>query len=131
RMSHFQAYVQSGLESEAKAAEKLRDELSKQLPTLPTEQDWIVHMNLIKVPEENAKHHYGLLTARRQSVESAISIDSVPKFEWGDRDSAYPTLMSSLDLETKTLKALQRDGQPRALHLRVKELNATPRLRQN
>lgn len=131
RMSHFQAYVQSGLESEAKAAEKLRDELSKQLPALPTEQDWIVHMNLIKVPEENAKHHYGLLTARRQSVESAISIDSVPKFEWGDIDSAYSTLISSLDLETKTLNALQQDGQRHALQLRVKELRAMQWLHQN
>ena len=131
RMSHFQAYVQSGLESEAKAAEKLRDELSKQLPALPTEQDWLVHMNLIKVSEETAKHHYVLLTARRQSIEGATSVDNVPKFEWGDIDSAYLTIMSSLDAEAKTLSVLQQDGQRQALQLRVHELRAMQWLHQN
>lgn len=131
RMSHFQAYVQSGLESEAKAAEKLRDELSKQLPVLPTEQDWIVHMSLIKVPEDTAKHHYGLLAARRQSVEEASSIDSVPVFEWADIESAYVAIMSSLDLEEKTLSSLLHDDKRQALQLRVKELRAMQWLHQN
>lgn len=131
RMSHFQAYVQGGLEADAKKAETLRDALLNKLPILPVEQDWLINMGLLKIPEDFAKQYLELLTIRRQAVVNAVNIADIPNFDWTLIDQASKNLLNALDAEEKTLKELQQDGQRQKLEARVKELQAIQWLSQN
>lgn len=131
RMNHFQAYVQGGLEADAKTAEGLRDESTKKIPSLPAEHDWLVHMNQLKVPEDIAKQYLTFLTLRRQAVDTADSIAGVPIFDWGPLGKACQNISIAFDVEEKTLKGLQQDGQRKKLETRLKELQAIQWLNQN
>lgn len=131
RMDHFQKYVQGGLESDAKTAESLRDDLTKRMLSLPVEHDWLVHMNQLKVPEDIAKQYLTSLTLRREAVDIADSILKIPLFDWDPLDKACRNISSALDLEEKTLNKLQQDGQRQKLGIRLKELQAAQWLNQN
>lgn len=131
RMNHFQAYVQGGLEADAKMAESLRDELIKNIPNLPLEHDWLVQMNQLKVSEEVAKEYLAALTLRRKAVDSADSMSVTPKFDWSPLDEACQSISNAFDSEEKTLKELLQDGQRVKLEARLKELKATQWLYQN
>lgn len=69
RLSHFQLYVQGSLESEAKNSEKIRDNLIKDLPILPSEHDWIVQMNLLNISENDAKQYLAELKSRYEAIK--------------------------------------------------------------
>ena len=131
RMSHFQAYVQGGLEIDAKKAENLRDELIKKTLSLPSEHDWLVHMNQLKIPEDIAKQYLTSLMLRRQAVDTADSISGVPKFDWEPLGEVCQNISIDFDVEEKTLKELQQDGQRKNLEIRLKELQAIQWLNQN
>lgn len=131
RMGHFQAYVQGGLEADAKKAENLSDELAKKIPNLPLEHDWLIQMNQLKVPEELAKQYMTELMLRRKAVDTADSLAAVPIFDWSPFDKACQNISNAFDLEEKTLKELQQDGQRLKLETRLKELQSTQWLNQN
>ena len=131
RMDHFQEYVQGGLEADAKQAENLRDELAKKIPNLPMEHDWLIQMNQLKVPEELAKQYMAELMLRRKAVDTADSLAAVPTFDWGPLNKACQSISNAFDLEEKTLKELQQDGQRLKLETRLKELQSTQWLNQN
>lgn len=82
RLNHFQSYVQDGLESEAKNSEKIRDNLIKNLPILPSEHEWIVQMNLLNISETDAKQYLAELTSKYEAIKQVSDIDAVPVFEW-------------------------------------------------
>lgn len=131
RMDHFQEYVQGGLEADAKQAENLRDELAKKIPNLPMEHDWLIQMNQLKVPEKLAKQYMAELMLRRKAVDTADSLAAVPTFDWGPLNKACQSISNAFDLEEKTLKELQQDGQRLKLETRLKELQSTQWLNQN
>lgn len=131
RMDHFQVYVQGGLEADAKTAENLRDELTKRMLSLPLEHDWLIQMNQLKVSEEVAKQYMTVLTLRRKAVDTADSLAAVPIFDWSPLDKACQDISNTFDVEEKTLKELQQDGQRLKLEIRLKELQSTQWLNQN
>lgn len=131
RMTHFQAYIQGGLEADAKAAETLRDDLSKKLPIVPVEHDWMVHMSVLKLAEDLSKQHLDALTLRRQAIDIAISMTDIPVFDWQVLEKSYQNVVNALDTEEKTLKGLQQDGQRQNMEGRLKELQAIQWLSQN
>ena len=131
RMDHFQAYVQEGLEADAKKGENLRDELANKISNLPLEHDWLIQMNRLKVPEELAKEYMTELMQRRKAVDTADSLAAVPIFDWSPLDKACQNISNSFDLEEKNLKELQQDGQRQKLETRLKELQSTQWLNQN
>jgi energy-coupling factor transporter ATP-binding protein EcfA2 len=131
RMEHFQVYVQGGLEADAKKAENLRDGLAKKMLGLPLEHDWLIQMNQLKVPEEEAKKYMAALTLRLKAVDIADSLAAVPIFDWSPLDKVFQHISKTLDLEEKALKELQQDGQRLKLEARLKELQSTQWLNQN
>ncbi|MGM8932970.1 AAA family ATPase [Salinicola halophyticus] len=131
RMDHFQLYIQGRLEADAKTAESLRDELTKKMLSLPLEHDWLIQMNQLKVSEEVAKQYMAALTLRRQAIDTADSLSAVPIFDWGPLDKACEHISNAFDVEEKTLKELQQDGQRLKLETRLKELQSTQWLNQN
>jgi len=131
RMGHFEAYVQGGLEADAKKAENVREELEKKTPNLPLEHDWLIQMNQLKVPEELAKQYMAELMLRRKAVDTADSLAAVPIFDWGPLDKASQNISNAFDVEEKTLKELQQDGQRLKLETRLKELQSTQWLNHN
>jgi energy-coupling factor transporter ATP-binding protein EcfA2 len=131
RMDQFQVYVQGGLEADAKKAENLRDELTKRMLNLPSNHDWLIQMNQLKVTEEVAKQYMTALTLRRKAVDTADSLTAVPIFDWSPLDKACQHISNTFDLEEKTLKELQQDGQRLKLETRLKELQSTQWLNQN
>jgi len=131
RMSHFQVYVQGRLEEDAKTAENLRDELTKRIPNLPLEHDWLIQMNQLKVPDEIAKRYMTALTLRRKAVDTADSLAAVPIFDWSPLDKACQDISNTFDIEEKTLKDLQQGGQRLKLETRLKELQSNQWLYQN
>jgi energy-coupling factor transporter ATP-binding protein EcfA2 len=131
RMDHFQVYVQGKLEADARTAENLRDELTKRMLSLPLEHDWLIQMNQLKVSEEVAKQYMKALTLRRKAVDTADSLAAVPIFDWSPLDKACQNISNTFDVEEKTLKELQQDGQRLKLETRIKELQSTQWLNQN
>ncbi|UVW35770.1 hypothetical protein NYF23_03945 [SAR92 clade bacterium H455] len=131
RMDHFQVYVQGGLEADAKTAENLRDELTKRMLSLPLEPDWLIQMNQLKVSEEVAKQYMSALTLRRKAVDTADSLAAVPIFDWIPLEKTCQHISNAFDVEEKTLKELQQDGQRLKLETRLKELQSTQWLNQN
>lgn len=131
RMDHFQVYVQGGLEADAKAAENLRDELTKRMLSLPLEHDWLIQMNQLKMSEELARQYMTALTLRRKAVDTADSLAAVPIFDWSPLDKACQHISNTFDIEEKTLKELQQDGQRLKLETRLKELQSIQWLNQN
>lgn len=131
RMDHFQVYVQGKLEADAKTAENLRDDLTKRIPSLPLEYDWLIQMNQLKVPEEVARQYMTALALRRKAVDTADSLAVVPAFDWKPLDKACLHISNTFDVEEKALKELQHDGQRLKLEARLKELQSTQWLNQN
>jgi energy-coupling factor transporter ATP-binding protein EcfA2 len=131
RMDHFQVYVQGGLEADAKTAENLRDELTKRMLSLPLEPDWLIQMNQLKVSEEVAKQYMSALTLRRKAVDTADSLAAVPIFDWIPLEKTCQHISNAFDVEEKTLKELQQDGQRLKLETRLKELQSIQWLNQN
>lgn len=131
RMDHFQVYVQGGLEADAKTAENLRDELTRRMLSLPLEHDWLIQMNQLTVSEEVAKQYMSALTLRRKAVDTADSLAAVPIFDWSPLDKTCQHLSNAFDVEEKTLKELQQDGQRLKLETRLKELQSIQWLNQN
>ncbi|WP_426357135.1 AAA family ATPase [Pseudocolwellia sp. HL-MZ19] len=131
RMDHFQVYVQGGLEADAKAAEKLRDELTKRMLSLPLEHDWLIQMNQLKMSEELARQYMTALTLRRKAVDTADTLAAVPIFDWSPIDKTCQHISNTFDIEEKTLKELQQDGQRLKLETRLKALQSIQWLNQN
>jgi energy-coupling factor transporter ATP-binding protein EcfA2 len=131
RMDHFQVYVQGGLESDAKIAENLRDELTKRVPSITLEHDWFIQMNQLKVSEEVARQYLTALTLRRKAVDTADSLAAVPAFDWNPLEKACQHISNTFDVEENALKELQQDGQRLKLETRLKELQSTQWLNQN
>jgi energy-coupling factor transporter ATP-binding protein EcfA2 len=131
RMDHFQVYVQGGLEADAKAAENLRDQLTKRMLSLPLEHDWLIQMNQLKVSEGLARQYLTALTLRRKAVDIADSLAAVPIFDWSPLDKACQHISNTFDIEEMTLKELQQDGQRLKLETRLKELQSIQWLNQN
>ena len=131
RLSHFQLYVQGSLESEAKNSEKIRDNLIKDLPILPSEHDWIVQMNLLNISENDAKQYLAELKSRYEAIKQVSDIAIVPVFEWSSIETSLDSLVKEINTEEKTLLDLQQDGHRQKLENRLKELQTIQWLNQN
>jgi len=131
RLTKFENYVRGGLEADAKKAESKRKELIQKIPVLPAEQDWMVMFSLLKLSDAIVKQYFNNLVTRRKAVESAITINDIPPFDWRLIYDSYKTTLDTLEAEEKTLNQLQKDGQRQKLELRLKELQALQWLSQN
>lgn len=131
RMGHFQEYVRGKLETDAKTSENLRDELTKKIPSLPTERDWLVIMNQLSISEDDARRYLTSLILRRQNFDVAENTSGVNFFDWNPIDSACLNISNAFDVEEMTLKEMQKDGRRDKLKSRVKELHAVQWLSQN
>jgi ABC-type lipoprotein export system ATPase subunit len=71
------------------------------------------------------------LMLRRKAVDTADSLAAVTIFDWGPLDKASQNISNAFDVEEKTLKELQQDGQRLKLETRLKELQSTQWLNHN
>lgn len=124
RLSSFEAYVKGGLETSAKAAERLRDTLIKALPALPSVDKWRLDVGLVKVEATDADSLFKTLHARRTAVETAIGVADLPPIGWAKLDDGIAALTVSLGKEEAILVELQKDGKKAEHEKTLKELRA-------
>lgn len=124
RLSDFEAYVKGGLETSAKAAEKLRDTLIKALPVLPSAEKWRLDVGLVKIEATDADGLLGSIQARRAAAETAAVEADLPSINWAQLDDGIATLAASLGKEGALLTELQKDGKKAEHEKTLKELRA-------
>ncbi|WP_186133552.1 AAA family ATPase [Burkholderia gladioli] len=124
RLSGFEAYVKGGLETSAKAAEKLRDALIKALPALPSADKWRLDVGLVRIEAADADSLLGGIQARRVAAETAVVVADLPSVNWVQLDDGIATLTASLGKEATALTELQKDGKRAEREKSLKELRA-------
>ena len=131
RLGHFENFVISGLEENAKNAENLHTNLKSQLPNLPTDEDWAVLIANLKIPDVEVTQHLEDLKKRKNSALKAESIDQVFQFDWQPLRSAYTAALAPLKTEENALNQLNSDEQREILKQKVAELQGCQWLHQN
>ena len=131
RLGHFEKFVQSGLESAAKAADKRHVDLVNRLPALPEPKTWLLQVNALKMDHAAADKLLAKITTRRSVALTAITLHEVPPIDWKEFKAAYNRIVEALNIEEKALRDLQQDGKRKQLDSAVKELRGVQWLSQN
>jgi len=124
RLSGFEAYVKGGLETAAKAAEKVRDSLTKALPVLPPADRWRLDVGLLKLEAIDADDLLKAMQARRAAAETIVVATDLPPVTWELLNDGIAALKTSLGREETALAELQKDGKKAELEKTFKELRA-------
>lgn len=124
RLSSFEAYVKGGLETGAKTAEKMRDDLIKALPVLPSVDKWRLDVGLVKIEASDADSLLTSIHARRAAAETAVVVADLPEVGWAQLDDGIGGLTASLGKEEAILTELQKDGKKAEHEKTLKELRA-------
>jgi len=131
RLSHFEQFVTEGLELGAKQAEDKHKGFILALPQLPREQDWLAHMALIKLDQQQAIDLHKTLVKRRSDLETAEQIENVALFDWSLVDQALAEVTEQLGGEEKSLTELSQDGKRQQMEVQLRKLKAMQWLSQN
>jgi energy-coupling factor transporter ATP-binding protein EcfA2 len=131
RLSHFEQFVSQGLELGAKQAEDKLKGFLLALPQSPKEQDWLAHMALIKLDQQQAIDLHKTLVKRRSDLETAEQIENVALFDWSLVDQALTEVTEQLNGEEKSLTELSQDGKRQQMETQLQKLKALQWLSQN
>lgn len=131
RMNTFEAFITNGLEKNAKQAEIIYKKKQEKYVKLPDLTDWNSRLNILKMDEESSKKILLNISNRKSSLDTATSVGQLPVVDWTPIHDAYNDSFNSLDVEEKSLQALQKDGGRLALLARLTFLKATQWLYQN
>lgn len=131
RLSHFEQFVTEGLELGAKQAEDKHKAFVLALPQSPKEQDWLAHMALIKLDQQQAIDLHKTLVKRRSDLETAEQIENVALFNWSLVDQALAEVTEQLGGEEKSLTELSQDGKRQQMEAQLRKLKALQWLSQN
>jgi hypothetical protein len=131
RLSHFEQFVTEGLELGAKQAEDKHKGFVLALPQSPREQDWLAHMALIKLDQQQAIDLHKTLVKRRSDLETAEQIENVALFDWSLVDQALAEVTEQLGGEEKSLTELSQDGKRQQMEAQLRKLKAMQWLSQN
>jgi energy-coupling factor transporter ATP-binding protein EcfA2 len=131
RLSHFEKFVTEGLELSAKQAEDKHKSCVLALPLLPSEQDWLAHMALIKLDQQQGIELHKILVKRRSDLETADKIENVAPFDWAPVDQALVKLTEQLGGEEKSLNEVSQDGKRQQMVAQLLKLKAQQWLSQN
>lgn len=131
RLRHFEQFVTEGLELSAKQAEEKHKVLIRALPQSPKEQDWLAHMALLKLEQQQAIDLHLALVKRRSDLDTADQIENVAVFDWSPVDQALAEQNELLTNEQKSLNDLLQDGKRQQMEERLLSLKAIQWLSQN
>lgn len=131
RLSHFEQFVSEGLELGAKQAEDKHKDFVLALPQSPREQDWLAHMALIKLDQQQAIDLHITLVKRRSDLETAEQVENVALFDWSLVDKAVAEVTEQLGGEEKSLTELSQDGKRQQMEAQLRKLKALQWLSQN
>lgn len=131
RLTHFEQFVTEGLELGARQAEEKHKAFIRGLPQPPKEQDWLAHMALIKLDQQQAIDLHKNLVKRLSDLEAAEQIENVAVFDWSPIESALATLTEQLGIEEKSLTELSQDGKRQQMGAELLKLKALQWLSQN
>ena len=131
RLSHFEQFVTEGLELGAKKAEDKHKGFVLALPHSPKEQDWLAHMALIKLDQQQAVDLHKTLVKRRSDLETAEQMENVALFDWSLVDQALAEVTEQLGGEEKSLTELSQDGKRQQMEAQLRKLKALQWLSQN
>ncbi|WP_196769538.1 AAA family ATPase [Stenotrophomonas maltophilia] len=124
RLADFETYVTGGFELTAKTAELAIESLLRELPALPSVDDWIARIAQLGFDEARALDWYQTLQSRRNAITQCVPITEVPAFDWSPIEQAMADRTSALASEKSGLEDLQKDGQRTQLQAKAKSLNA-------
>ncbi|POF87235.1 AAA family ATPase [Pseudomonas putida] len=131
RLTGFEKFVTDGLETTAKTAEKGFADRKKQLPILPGQADWIVHMSTLGFEEAEGIAWLSLLKARLDQIALGGPIGTLQPFDWSSINEATKTRSANLTEEEVSLSALLKDEHRQIMQNRVLQLQAKQWLAQN
>lgn len=131
RLQHFEQFVTEGLELSAKQAEDKYKALIRALPQSPNEQDWLAHMALLKLEQQQAIDLHLALVKRRSDLDTAEQIKNVATFDWTLVNRALAEQNELLTNEEKSLNDLMQDGKRQQMEDRLLSLKAIQWLSQN
>lgn len=131
RLKQFENFVTAGLEKEAKSAEEKLDNLLKQLPLLPSPQDWLARTSSFKAEQEGSLQWLNLLIERQKNITSANKLEEVTPFDWSPIETAIASISTQLSNEEKSLNLLLQDGKRQELETCLLKLRALQWLAQN
>lgn len=131
RLAGFEKFVTDGLETTAKKAEGSFTDRKKQLPALPAQADWIVHMSTLGFEETDGITWLGMLKTRFDQIVLGSTVVNLQPFEWSSINEAAKVKSADLIAEEVSLSALLKDEHRQAMQDRVQRLQAKQWLSQN
>ncbi|GID06843.1 hypothetical protein [Pseudomonas sp. 008] len=131
RLTGFEKFVTDGLETTAKTAEKSFADRKKQLPILPGQADWIVHMSTLGFEEADGVTWLSLLKTRLDQIALGSPVGTLQAFDWSSINDAAKTKSANLVEEGVSLSALLKDEHRQVMQNRVLQLQAKQWLAQN
>jgi energy-coupling factor transporter ATP-binding protein EcfA2 len=131
RLHSFEAFVKSGLEAEAVAAEKILKDENANIPNMPTQEAWRLQCGILKLNTEVADATFSALQARWNAISTATELAMLPAFEWSLFEDQLTSLTLTYTTEQKTLTALLLDDNRKLLATRILDLRISQWLSQN
>jgi energy-coupling factor transporter ATP-binding protein EcfA2 len=119
------------LESEAVLAEQRVNSLHEKLPILPSRDQWIVQLGLLRLDEQLAISALVSLGARRAAADAADQMADIPSFDWTLLEQPLSDSSQALATEKHSLIELMNGNQRQKLESRVIELRSIQWLQQN
>ena len=110
RLAAFESFVNGGLESAAKAADKALKDAWAALPTLPGAEQWGITARAAGMPDDMSASAFSALTQRRAAALSDENPEAVPSVDWAAVDEMAAGANQALAAEGQLLAELQKDG---------------------
>lgn len=124
RLSAFEAFVKSGLEAQAKEAEKCLEVLVKEIPGIPKKEDWSLKFENLKIEPAISEPTYESMLSRKQNAQTADCLSQLVTIDWTQIENALKTTEHILSAEATALRELQLEGKREKLEFNLKELKA-------
>ncbi len=130
RLVDFEKFVRSDLEALATAAERQLDELLKQLPKMPNQDNWLVNCEMVGMSEEEARTLFLQIQNRLTRFQSSLT-GYFPCVDWNVVDNAANNSLREASHFEEVLKNILKEGQRDKIELELRELKAKAWLSEN
>jgi energy-coupling factor transporter ATP-binding protein EcfA2 len=131
RLKQFEEFVKSGLEADAKAWEQKLKQKITELPAIPSAEDWLLQLAVLKLPSDTCIAVRDAIVKRKGAAENAMTLDEISYVDWMLVEAPLEQLLSQLATEEKALREMQETEKRKETVSRVNELKAIEWLRDN
>lgn len=131
RLHSFEDFIRSSLETEAKSAEKAKDQLLATLRKCLTQGEWTLHLEKLHLDKELINDLFEELNVLIETVIHKDSINELKMFNWSIISEAYKRKLQATEKEELSLISVNEDDSRKALEQKLKDLKSSQWLHQN